>query len=78
VEARELAPAAFVIFDQNFAPSLPVMNTGRCLKIIRLEDNTLHELVITFLEATRGSTIPLFFVTKKNYSKSAVFIIGPF
>jgi hypothetical protein len=58
VAARELAPVAFVLSDQNFAPSLPVEDGGECLKIIRVEDSGLQELVTLFLEATRGFIMP--------------------
>jgi hypothetical protein len=59
VEARELTPSAFVLSDQNFAPSLPVEGgEGECLKIIRVEDATLQELATVFLEATRGFIMP--------------------
>jgi hypothetical protein len=58
IEVRELLPVVFVLSDQNFPPSLPVANEGECLKIVRIEDAGLHELVTAFLEATRGFTVP--------------------
>jgi hypothetical protein len=53
-----MAPVAFILADQNFPPSLPVEGEGECLKVFRVEDATLHELVTTFLEATRGFIVP--------------------
>jgi hypothetical protein len=58
VEARELAPVAFILSDQNFPPSLPVEGEGECFKVFRIEDAGLHELVTAFLEATRGFVMP--------------------
>jgi hypothetical protein len=58
VEVRELTPVAFILSDQNFPPSLPVEMEGECLKVMRVEDGTLQELVTTFLEATRGFVVP--------------------
>jgi hypothetical protein len=45
--------------DQNFPASLPVEDCGgECMKIIRVEDGTLLELVAVLLEATRGFVVP--------------------
>jgi hypothetical protein len=49
---------AFIFSDQNFPPSLPVEGDGDCLKIFRIEDVGLHELVTAFLEVTRGFVVP--------------------
>jgi hypothetical protein len=53
-----MVPVAFILTDQNFPPSLPVEGEGECLKIFRIEDAGLHELVTAFLEATRGFVVP--------------------
>jgi hypothetical protein len=59
IDIRELTPVAFVLSDQNFPASLPVEDCGgECMKIIRVEDGTLLELVAVLLEATRGFVVP--------------------
>jgi hypothetical protein len=60
VEASDLTPVVFVVADQNFPPVLQVSDPddGECFKIFRVEDAGLHELVGTFLEATRGFIVP--------------------
>jgi hypothetical protein len=45
-----------VLSDQNFSPALPC-NTGECLKIVRVENGSLSEIVNCFLELTRGKEI---------------------
>jgi hypothetical protein len=47
----------FCLSDQNFSPSLPCSN-GECLKIMRVEDASLNEIVTGFLDLTRGKEIP--------------------
>jgi hypothetical protein len=47
----------FCLSDQNFSPSLPCSN-GECLKIMRVEDASLKEIVTGFLDLTRGKEIP--------------------
>jgi uncharacterized membrane protein YgcG len=47
----------FVLSDQNFPASLPC-EKGSCLKIIRIENGTLNELVSCLLDLTRGRGIP--------------------
>jgi hypothetical protein len=71
VAARELAPVAFVLSDQNFAPSLPAEDGGECLKIIRVEDAGLQELVTLFLEATRGFIMPAGTLLEMGQRKSS-------
>jgi hypothetical protein len=46
----------FVLSDQNFSPTLPC-SKGECLKIIRLEEGTLSEIVTCFLDITRCKVI---------------------
>jgi hypothetical protein len=53
VEVRQ----TFVLSDQNFSPVLPC-NVGECLKIIRVEDGSLAELVSTWLDVFKGKTFP--------------------
>ena len=47
----------FVLSDHNFPAVLPCEN-GECLKIIRIEDGSLPELVNCWLELTQGKNIP--------------------
>jgi len=48
----------FVLSDQNFPPAVPC-STGECMKIIRIENGKLAELVNVLLDVTgRGSILP--------------------
>jgi hypothetical protein len=47
----------FVLSDQNFSPVLPC-SEGECLKIIRVENGSLAEIVNCFLEVMKGREIP--------------------
>ena len=47
----------FVLSDKNFPATLPC-EKGNCLKIIRIENGTLNELVSCLLDLTRGRGIP--------------------
>jgi hypothetical protein len=47
----------FVLSDQNFSPVLPC-SEGECLKIIRVENGSLAEIVNCFLEVMKGKGIP--------------------
>jgi hypothetical protein len=61
-EKFETAPNGIIrgsiLSDLNFPPAIPCAN-GECLKIIRLENGFLSELVTAFLELTRGKGIPM-------------------
>jgi hypothetical protein len=56
--AKDLVPQAFVLADQNFPSALPVEGNGECLKIIRIENGGITELVEAFLEVTKGYVVP--------------------
>jgi hypothetical protein len=47
----------FILSDQNFPATLPC-EKGNCLKIIRIENGILSELVSCLLDLTRGRGIP--------------------
>ncbi len=47
----------YVLSDQNFSPALPC-SQGECLKIIRVENGTLSEIVTCFLDLMKGKEIP--------------------
>ena len=47
----------FILADHNFPANVPCAN-GECLKIIRIEDGALPELVNCWLEVTKNKTIP--------------------
>jgi hypothetical protein len=53
VETRQV----FVLSDQNFPSVLPC-SMGECLKIIRVEDGGLGELVNVWLDITKGREFP--------------------
>jgi hypothetical protein len=48
---------AYCLSDQNFSPVLPCSN-GECLKIVRLENGSLSEIVSCFLETMAGKGVP--------------------
>ena len=54
----EMMPQCFVICDQNFPAILPVDEEGQCIKIIRIEDCSLREVVDSFLAITTGFCLP--------------------
>jgi hypothetical protein len=54
----DASASCFILSDQNFPPVLPAEGDGECLKIFRIEDGTLDELVTSFMELTKGFTIP--------------------
>jgi hypothetical protein len=47
----------FILSDQNFPPTLPC-STGECVKIVRIEDGSLSELLQCWLDITKGKDIP--------------------
>ena len=47
----------FILSDQNFPGVLPC-SSGECLKIVRVENGSLNEIVTCFLEVTRGEGLP--------------------
>jgi hypothetical protein len=52
------SPIVFVLTDQCFPPVLPPESTGECVKILRIEDGGVMELLNAFLETTKGFVIP--------------------
>jgi hypothetical protein len=58
IDSRNLVPQIFILSDQNFPAALPVEGDGECLKILRIENGKLSELVESFLEVTKGFTVP--------------------
>jgi hypothetical protein len=58
VDGRNLIPQVFVLSDQNFPAALPVEEDGECVKVLRIENGSLHELVQSFLEVTKGFMVP--------------------
>jgi hypothetical protein len=52
------SPIVFVLSDQCFPPVLPPDGEGECIKIIRIEDGGVMELLDAFIEATKGFVIP--------------------
>jgi hypothetical protein len=47
----------FILSDQNFPAVLPCSN-GECVKILRIEDGSVAELINCWLTITRGHNIP--------------------
>jgi hypothetical protein len=52
------SPICFVLSDQCCPPVLPPEAQGECIKIVRIEDGGIMELITTFLEMTKGFVIP--------------------
>ena len=51
-------PAVFVLADQSFPACFPTGGEGECLKILRLEDGNLSDLVNIFLETVKQFVVP--------------------
>ena len=51
-------PSVFVLSDQSFPACIPTGGEGECLKIIRLEDGSLPDLVNIFLESVKKFVVP--------------------
>ena len=47
----------YILSDQNFPPAIPCTD-GECLKIIRVENGSLSEIVSCFLDLMRGRGVP--------------------
>jgi hypothetical protein len=69
------SPICFVLSDQCFPPVLPPEGEGECMKIIRIEDGGLVELVNAFTEMSKGFVIPAGSVILL-FSTSRLFSIG--
>jgi hypothetical protein len=52
------SPVVFALADQCFPPVLPPESEGECIKILRIEDGGLVELLNAFLETVKGFVIP--------------------
>jgi len=50
--------SVFVLSDQSFPAVLPSTTGKDCVKIVRVENGSLWDLVNTFLDVTRGHSIP--------------------
>jgi len=50
--------SVFVLSDQSFPAVLPSTTGKDCLKIVRVENGSLWDLVNTFLDVTRGHSVP--------------------
>jgi hypothetical protein len=51
-------PLCFVLSDQCFPPLIPAEGDEECLKILRIEDGSLRELVTAFPDTTKGFAVP--------------------
>jgi hypothetical protein len=52
------SPIVFVLSDQCFPPVLSPEGEGECIKIMRIEDGRIMELLDAFIDATKGFVIP--------------------
>ncbi len=58
IDASDQTPPCFIFTDQNNPSFLPAVDEGECLKIFRMEDATLDELVTCFVDIIEGFSIP--------------------
>jgi hypothetical protein len=47
----------FLITDQAYPPALPVNGQGQCIKIVRRENGSLHQLAAELMDLARGKII---------------------
>ncbi len=52
-QGREGEPVALVFSDQSFPANVPAMDGGECIRVVRVEEGTLHELVQEFLSMVK-------------------------
>jgi hypothetical protein len=52
-----LVRQTFILSDQNF-PAIVPCNGGECLKVVRVEEGSLSEIVNVWLETTKGKDFP--------------------
>jgi hypothetical protein len=57
-DALDASPVCFLLSDQCFPPIIPVEGDGECVKIFRIEDGTICELIDAFLALTKGFSVP--------------------
>jgi len=57
-DSVELSPQCFVITDQNFPAAISACSGGNCLKILRIENGSINDIVTCFLNVTMGFTMP--------------------
>jgi hypothetical protein len=56
--ALDASPVCFILSDQCFPPIIPVEGNGECFKILQIENTSLGELIATFLDLTKGFSVP--------------------
>jgi hypothetical protein len=52
-QGREGEPVALVLSDQSFPANVPAMDGGECIRVVRVEEGTLHEMVQEFLSMVK-------------------------
>jgi len=57
-DLTSMVPVTFYLADQNFPAILPPTTTGTCIKILRIEDGKVEELVQRLLEVIKGFSVP--------------------
>jgi hypothetical protein len=57
-EALDASPVCFILSDQCFPPIIPVEGDGECFKILQIEDASIFELIVAFLDITKGFSVP--------------------
>ncbi len=58
-ENENSAPPCFVLADHNFPAIIQTTEAGDCIKILRIEDGSLNELVEAFVDTVKGFTLPV-------------------
>jgi len=58
VKPEDMGPLLVILSDQHFPACLTPTGRGECIKIIRIEDASLEQLVSKFLQAAKGHVVP--------------------
>jgi len=58
IRPEDMGPLLFILSDQHFPACLPPMVKGECVKILRIEDGGLEQLVTKLLKVVKGHVMP--------------------
>ena len=56
-QGRNGEAVAFVVSDQSFPANVPAMGEGECLRVMRVEDGSVHEIAEAFLELVKRKMV---------------------
>jgi hypothetical protein len=52
-QGRDGEALAFVVSDQSFPANVPTIGEGECLRVMRVEDGSVHEIAEAFLDLVK-------------------------